>query len=246
MEELNPSSSEEPVSGNATFAFPLTSAQLRLWFLEELAPDATSYLVAWAVRIRGPLDSDALRFSLNDIVKRHEVFRTRFVATGGEPVQLVVPQSWLELPVVDFSYLRLVESEREARRLARDEAETPINLKEGPLLRGQLVRLAAQDHVLLLTTHHICFDGWSRSVLVRELAQLYSGYIKGQPIELPQLPIQYGDFAVWQQEHLSGSFVQSELGYWKDQLKDLPLSVTIPSDRPRDQRSPRGGSACRA
>ena len=233
MEELHPSSSEPPVNSSATFAFPLTSAQLRLWFLEELAPDETSYLIAWTVRIRGPLDPDALRFSLNDIVKRHEVFRTRFVVTGGEPVQLVIPEAWVALPEVDLSYLGLAEAEAEARQLTRLEAKTPISLQEGPLLRGQLVRLAAHDHVLLLTTHHICFDGWSRSVLVRELGQLYSGYIQGQPIELPELPIQYGDFAVWQQEHLSGAFLKSELGYWKEQLKDLPLSVTIPSDRPR-------------
>ena len=233
MEDLHTSSSEPPVNTNATFAFPLTSAQLRLWFLEELAPEETSYLIAWTVRIRGPLDADALRLSLNDIVKRHEVFRTRFVVTGGEPVQLVIPEAWVALPEVDLRYLGLAEAEAEARRLTGLEAETPISLQEGPLLRGQLVRLATQDHVLMLTTHHICFDGWSRSILVRELGQIYSGYIEDQPIELPELPIQYGDFAVWQQEHLSGAFLQAELGYWKEQLKDLPLSVAIPSDRPR-------------
>lgn len=233
MEELHPSSSEAPVNPNATFAFPLTSAQLRLWFLEELSPDETSYLIAWAVRIRGPLDATALRRSLNDIVQRHEVFRTRFIATGGEPVQLVIPKAQVPLTEVDLSSLGLAAAEEEARRLTRKEAETRMSLQNGPLLRGQLLRLTAQDHVLLLTTHHICFDGWSRSVLVRELGQLYDGYTRDNPIELPELPIQYGDFAVWQQEHLSGAFLEGELGYWREQLKALPLSVTIPSDRPR-------------
>ncbi len=222
-----------PVNPGASFAFPLTSAQLRLWFLDQLTPNETSYLIAWAIRIRGPLDAAALQFSLNEIFQRHEIFRTCYVSTGGEPVQLVTPEAGLPLPLVDLTHLDADSAELEARRLARDEAQTPISLKKGPMLRAQLLRLSTEDHVLLLTTHHICFDGWSRGVFLKELGFFYDSRISGQDAELPELPIQYGDFAVWQQEHFSGEYLAGELEYWKQQLKDLPTSVALPTDRPR-------------
>ena len=217
----------------ASFAFPLTSAQVRLWFLDQLTPDKTPYLIAWAIRIRGPLDAAALKFSLNDIVQRHEVFRTRYVATGGEPVQMVAPEAGVALPVTDLTNLDLDAAETEARRLAQIEAQTPIDLADGPMLRAQLIRLVTQDHVLLLTTHHICFDGWSRGILLSELGFFYENRVSERAAELPELPIQYGDFAVWQQEHFTGEYVAGQLAYWKQQLKDLPLSVTLPPDHAR-------------
>ena len=222
-----------PVNMSASYAFPLTSAQLRLWFLDQLAPNETSYLIPWALRIRGPLDAAALQFSLNEIYQRHEIFRTRYVANGDDPVQLVTPEAELPLPLVSLTQLDAGAAEAEALRLARVEAQTPIVLAEGPMLRAKLVRIAEQDHVLLLTTHHICFDGWSRGIFLRELGFYYQTSVSGKPAELPELPIQYGDFAVWQQEHFTGDYMAGQLGYWKEQLKDLPLSVALPSDRPR-------------
>ena len=233
MGTLQNSSTDQTVTPGATFAFPLTFAQLRLWFLDQLESEQTSYLIPWALRIRGALNAEALASSLNQLVERHEIFRTTFVATDGEPMQLVSPTLHIPMSRVDLSRLDLPAAEQEARRLAHVEAETPIHLHSGPLLRAQLLSLTLEDHVLLLTTHHIIFDGWSRSVLVRELGCFYESALSVQPAQLPDLPIQYADFAVWQREHLSGEHLDRQLSYWKQQLKDLPLSIELPTDRPR-------------
>jgi amino acid adenylation domain-containing protein len=221
--------------GNAgpTYAFPLTFAQRRLWFLDQLAPGETSYLIPWSVRVHGSLDAKALAYSLNQIVERHEVFRTTFIEVEGEPAQLVSPPTRVPVPVVDLSHLTLSAAEKEANRLARIEAETPIDLSTGPILRAKLLLLAPDDHVLLLTTHHIAFDGWSRSILVRELNVFYEAFLSGTPAQIPELPIQYADFAVWQEEHLRDENLDRQLDFWKHQLRDLPLSIEIPTDRPR-------------
>ena len=143
---------------------------------------------------------------LNEIVRRHEILRTTFSSVDGQPTQVVAPSVYIPLPVVDLS--EFTEREKEAQQLAAAEAQTPFDLKTGPLVRAQLLRLAAEDHILLLTMHHIMFDGWSRRILVRELATLYAAYTDGLPSSLPQLPANYAEYARWQREFLSGETLE--------------------------------------
>ncbi len=245
MDVVQNTSKNEEAMASATYAFPLTFAQLRLWFVEQLDPDQTSYLIPWALRIRGRLNPEALAYSLNRIVERHDIFRTTFVATEGEPMQLVSPSLHIPLPLTDLSHLDLPAAEGEALRLTREEAQTPINIKTGPILRAQLMRLASEDHLLLLTTHHIVFDGWSRSVLVRELGAFYQSFLAGQPPQLLELQIQYADFAVWQREHLSGDHLDRQLAYWKQQLQDMPVNLELPTDRLRPAVQTLNGASLR-
>ncbi len=233
MEPQHHSSIDYAGNPGATYAFPLTFAQRRLWFLDQLAPGQTSYLIPWAIRIRGLVDIESLASSLSQIAERHEVFRTTFIEIEGEPAQLVSPPTRIPVPVVDLSQLSLSDAEKEAKRLTRIEAETPIDLSTGPILRAKLLLLAPGDYVLLLTTHHIIFDGWSRSILVRELGIFYQAFRAGNSAQIPELPIQYADFAVWQQEHLRDEQLDRQLRFWKRQLQDLPLSIELPADRPR-------------
>ncbi|MDE3105744.1 MAG: amino acid adenylation domain-containing protein, partial [Acidobacteriota bacterium] len=216
-----------------TYRFPVSFAQLRLWFLDQLSPGSTSYLIPWALRIRGPLDATALAASLNGIVARHEIFRTHFEATEGEAVQVVHAAAHLELTRHDLSHLEPSAAEQQARQWMQREAETPMSLDSAPLLRASLLQLGTQDHVLLLTTHHIIFDGWSRSILVRELDAFYRAARQGVEAALPEMPIQYADFAIWQQQNLTGEYLSRQLDYWKQQLAGIPASLEIPTDRPR-------------
>ncbi|HEY0795432.1 MAG TPA: amino acid adenylation domain-containing protein [Acidisarcina sp.] len=232
MEVLEPNLNVQTVTVES-YAFPLTFAQTRLWFLDQLEPDQTSYLVAWALRIDGNLNSGGLEHSINQVVRRHEIFRTTFKMSGEEPVQVVASSLHVPLPVIDLSHLDLADREAEARRLAKAEADTPVSLSKGPLLRTQLLRLSANDHLLLLTTHHIVFDGWSRSILLRELSAAYESYVSGKPLNLPELAIQYGDFAAWQREHVSGENLARHFSYWEKQLQDSPEALELPTDRPR-------------
>src|ERR1700693_1496243 len=177
------------------YVSPLTFPQQRLWFLDQLEPHATPYLIPWSIRMNGTLNVDALRDSLNEIVKRHEILRTTFSAVDGQPTQVIAPSLYIPLPVVDLS--EFSEREKQAQQLASAEAQTPFDLKTGPLVRAQLLRLAAAEHILLLTLHHIIFDGWSRRILVRELATLYEAYCAGAPSPLSDVALQYADYAVW-------------------------------------------------
>ena len=156
------------------YVFPTTFAQQRLWFLEQLQPGSISYLVPWSLRISGKLNLPALEQSLNEIVRRHEVLRTTFSWKDGMPVQVIAGALSIPLPVLDLSFLEGPETQ--AENLAREEARKPLDLEKGPLVRAKLLRLAPEEHTLLLTMHHIVFDGWSRRVLVRELAALYEAF----------------------------------------------------------------------
>ncbi|HHH40712.1 MAG TPA: non-ribosomal peptide synthetase, partial [Chloroflexi bacterium] len=213
---------------------PLSFAQQRLWFLDRLQPDSALYNIPGTLRIRGPLDIPALEASLNEIVRRHEVLRTTFPARhDGQPVQIIAPSLHLPLPVVDLSPLPEPEREAEARRLASQEARRPFNLATGPLLRATLLLLDQDDFLVLFTMHHIVSDGWSVGVLIRELAALYHAFSLGRPSPLPELPIQYADFALWQRQWLQGETLQAQLAYWKRQLADAPPVLDLPTDRPR-------------
>ena len=212
---------------------PLSFAQQRLWFIDQFEPNSSFYNVPAALRLSGRLNQDALERSFGEIIKRHESFRTIFQAQNGRPVQIILPYSSYNLYQVDLSFLPEEEREREVKRLAGQEAHQPFDLARGPLFRITLLRLADQEHVLLLTMHHIISDGWSVIVLVHELATLYRSILSGESSTLPELPIQYADFAIWQREWLKGEELERQLSYWRDQLADAPSALELPTDRPR-------------
>ena len=220
-----------PDQSAAKYVFPATFAQQRLWFLEQLQPGSASYLIPWSLRITGNLNPEALRLSLNEIVHRHEILRTTFSWQDGAPVQVVSGELAVPLPVLDLS--SNAKREEEAQKLASEEARRPLDLEHGPLVRAQLLRLGAEDHILLLTMHHIIFDGWSRRILVRELAALYETFGAGQPSSLPEPKLQYGDYAVWQRKQFQGANLEKQLSYWRQQLAGAPASLDLPTDRPR-------------
>jgi acyl carrier protein len=213
--------------------FPLSFAQQRLWFLDQLDPGNTAYLIPSVQQLYGVLDSAALERSLEELVRRHEVLRTTFLVRADQPVQIIHPADTYRLPLVDLSGLEQEERVSEARQLAGKEARLSCDLTQGPLLRTRLLRLHSEEHVLLLTMHHIIADGWSNDVFYRELAALYRAFATGEPSPLPPLLIQYADFAVWQRQWLQGDVLTAHLDYWKTQLRDpLPI-LHLPTDRPR-------------
>ncbi|HEX5706031.1 MAG TPA: amino acid adenylation domain-containing protein [Pyrinomonadaceae bacterium] len=214
-------------------SFPLSFAQERLWFLDQLEPGNSAYNVPAALRLRGSLDVEALRRTLDEVVSRHEILRTTFAVVDGKPVQVVAPQAAPRLSVADLGHLPEAEREAESRRLASVEAQEPFDLARGPLLRTSLLRLGEDDHVLLFTLHHIVSDGWSMSILVSEVAQLYDAFARGAASPLRELPIQYADFAVWQRGHLKGAVLEEQLAYWRAQLAGAPPVLELPTDRPR-------------
>ncbi|HEX3128845.1 MAG TPA: amino acid adenylation domain-containing protein [Thermoanaerobaculia bacterium] len=207
---------------------PLSFAQERLWFFDRLQPGGSSYTIPAALRLRGWLDVDALARALAEIVRRHESLRTTFAERDGEGVQIVSAPFVPALPVID---LRMVPEE--ARRLLATEAGRPFDLSTGPLFRALLVRLGPDDQVVLLNMHHIVSDNWSMEVLVRECTLLYQTFAQGRPSPLPELPIQYPDFAVWQREHLRGEVLEAQLSYWREELAGAPALLELPTDRPR-------------
>ncbi len=210
---------------------PLSYAQQRLWFLDQLDPDSPAYNVPVAVRVKGRLDAAALARSLNEIVLRHESLRTGFSFSGGQPVQVSTPGLSLEMPLIDLT--AHPEGGQEALRLAREEARQPFDLRRPPLARARLIRLNAEEHVLLLTMHHIVSDGWSMGVLIREMAALYEAFAQGLPSPLAELPVQYADFAAWQREQLQGAPLERQLSYWRERLSDAPAQLELPTDRAR-------------
>jgi len=213
--------------------FPASFAQQRLWFLSQLEPDSTAYNMPIALRVRGALDVAALEQGLAEIVRRHAALRTTFEVREGQPMQFVAPRLSVTLPVVDLRELPEAERQATAQRLIVQEARRPFDLASGPLFRGSLLRLGQEEYILLLTMHHIISDGWSRSILFRELAIHYEAFSAGKPCRLPELPIQYTDFAVWQRQRLQGEVLAAVLAYWKEQLRGAHSALELPGDRPR-------------
>jgi amino acid adenylation domain-containing protein len=214
-------------------ALPLSFAQERLWFLSRLHPDSAFYNVPAIVRLAGAVDAAALERALGEIVRRHESLRTTFPEQGGQPRQAVAPFSGFALAVHDLSPLSDAEREAELERRARAEAARPFDLAAGPLFRAALVRLGEGDHALLLTMHHIVSDGWSLDVLFRELRALYGAFRRGEPSPLPDLPVQYADFAAWQRAQLRGEALERELAWWRERLDGAPALLELPTDHPR-------------
>ncbi|MFB2922784.1 amino acid adenylation domain-containing protein [Aerosakkonema sp. BLCC-F2] len=212
---------------------PLSFAQARLWFLDQLQPDSAFYNIPLALRLNGMLNIAALENSINEIIRRHEALRTNFTAVEGQPVQVIASTRNCQLQVVNLLHLPETDREIEAQQLALAEANRPFNLEREPLLRGTLLQLGETEYVLLLTMHHIISDGWSLGVFVKELTEFYTAFCCGKSPSLPELPIQYADFALWQRQWLTGERVEIELNYWQQQLLDAPALLELPTDRPR-------------
>ena len=212
---------------------PLSFAQQRLWFLDQLEPNSVSYSIPLLARLSGPLEVAAFEQSLLNLVRRHEALRTLFPAARGRPRQITLEEASVDLPIVDLRAIPPDAQDAEIRRRAEEEFQRPFDLARGPLLRLSLLQLAEQEHVLLLNVHHIIFDGWSGGILLRELSALYAAARAGAPSSLPELPLQYIDFAVWQRQWLEGERRDAQLAYWKQQLAGAPALLDLPTDRPR-------------
>jgi amino acid adenylation domain-containing protein len=213
---------------------PLSFAQQRLWVLDRIEPQNSLYNIPRAIRLKGNLNQRALADSLQEIVRRHESQRTTFkTAEDGQPAQIIADSLALAVPVVDLSAKPPEERESDAREIAAREARTPFDLERGPLLRTTLLKLAGDDHVLLLTMHHIVSDAWSAAVFMEELGALYDAYSNGQPSPVPELSLQYADYAVWQRAFLQGKVLENQLNYWREHLKGAPPLVELPTDRAR-------------
>ncbi|WP_340614285.1 amino acid adenylation domain-containing protein [Xenorhabdus thailandensis] len=214
---------------------PLSFAQQRLWFISQLDPAASqAYHLPVSLRLTGQLNYPVLKAALDRLIARHESLRTRFVLVAGQPRQHIDPADiGFALSCHDLRLLDPVLRTQRVAELADSEAQAPFDFAQGPLIRGQLLQLADDEHVLLLTLHHIITDGWSVGVLVQELVTFYRAALDGQPDPLPPLPIQYADYAVWQQEQLQGMAFTKQRDFWCTQLADAPALLTLPTDRPR-------------
>ncbi|HEY4426241.1 MAG TPA: condensation domain-containing protein, partial [Pyrinomonadaceae bacterium] len=211
---------------------PLSFAQQRLWFLHQLEPASAAYNCPAAVRFVGTLNLAALVQSFNEVVRRHEVLRTGFSAHDGNPAPVIASSLEVPLPLVDLSGLPAARVEAELERLSRLEAQRGFDLSHDALLRTTALRVSADDHVVVVTMHHIISDGWSTGVLVKEVAALYEAYRKGSAAALAPLAVQYADYAHWEREWLQGAVLDEQLEYWKQQLAEVPV-LELPTDRPR-------------
>ncbi|MCP4659019.1 MAG: non-ribosomal peptide synthetase, partial [bacterium] len=212
---------------------PLSFAQQRLWFLDQLEPGSPIYNLPTAVRLDGRLDPAAMERSFQEIMRRHEVLRTTYASAEGEAVQVVNPAPAVTAPVVDLRGLKAPRRGLESRRLNREESRRPFDLERDPMLRVTLLQLGEEEFVLLLTLHHIASDAWSTDILIREFGALYRSHAAASPADLPELPIQYADFAAWQRRQLRGEALEEQLSYWRRQLAGIPADPELPVDRPR-------------
>jgi amino acid adenylation domain-containing protein len=230
--QTSPQTAPPLVAIEAEGAVPLSYAQERLWFIDQMEPASSAYNIAFGMRFTGRLNKEAMNRSLNEIVRRHEVLRTTFPAEDGKAVQAIADELKLALEEVDLSQLNQEAREQAAREQARIEAEAPFDLARGPLLRVKLLRMGEEDHVALATMHHMVSDGWSIGIMVREFSRLYEAYVQGEGSPLEELKIQYSDFAVWQRAWLQGEVLEEQLGYWKDQLAGIEV-LNLPTDHAR-------------
>src|SRR6266403_269243 len=222
--------------------FPLSSAQQRLWLMDQFNPGSSAYNLPTTLVFETGLDISSLARAFNELLKRHEILRTQFSTVDGQPVQVISPTAQINLPIVDLSGLLPAHWDEAARRLVQEEGQRPFDLSRGPLLRITLLKLTSQSYVMLLTMHHIITDGWSMTILHREIHALYSAYCKGEPSPLAELAIQYADFAVWQREQLSSPELKTELDYWRKQLAGI-TTLELPTDRPRPPIQTHRGSS---
>src|SRR5215467_7408855 len=222
---------------------PLSIAQQRIWVLEQLQPGSVFYNMCTPVQFLGPLNIAVLEASLTEVFRRHEALRTVFPIIDGQAVQLVTPAQPVRLPVTDLSHLPVDEQETETFRLINVLTQEPFDLERGPMWRARLLALGPEEHVVVLVIHHLVFDGWSRGVLTREVGLLYNAYLKGESSPLPELPMQYGAYARWQRQLLSGEMLDQQMQYWQEQLGgELPV-LELPADHPRPPVRTRHGAS---
>jgi hypothetical protein len=216
---------------------PLSFAQQRMWFFEQLSSGTSAFNIALGVRLKGELNVAALEQTLGEIMRRHEGLRTIFPARDDQPVQIIQPSTKFRLPLVDLSQLTEDERELQAVRLAQEETLRTFDLARGPLVRPTLLRMGDGHHIVICTMHHIIGDGQSFEVVIAEMSQIYSALIQGQPSPLADLSVQYVDYAAWQRQWLQGEVLEKRLAYWRKQLQDAPQRLTLPqrSTRPKVQ-----------
>ena len=214
---------------------PLSFGQQRLWFLNQLNPNSFAYNGTSALLMQGTLKVKVLEDSVNEIVRRHEVLRTYFAAIKGQAIQKIIPVLKISLPIVDLQNLPEIERQAQVQRLTTADAQQPFNFTEAPLFRLTLLRLETTEHILLITMHHIIFDAWSAGIFIQELSTIYKAFSTGEPTPLTELPIQYADFAAWQQQSLKQEILDSQLTYWKQHLEGAKTVLELPTDKPRSQ-----------
>ncbi len=225
---------------------PLSFPQERIWFLHKLEPASVAYHVPRALAVHGALDVGRLARVFTEIVRRHEILRTTFEERGAGPVQIVHPPWSFPVPLIDLQAVPAARRAAWVARLLLDEGRTPFDLGCGPLIRVKVLRLAAAEHVLVTTEHHLVHDGWTQGVLIRDFLALYAAFARGAASPLPALPVQYADFAVWQRRWLQGALLERQLAFWQGELAGAPALSGVPPDRPRPQRrSAEGGLVTR-
>ncbi len=214
-------------------ALPLSFAQERLWFLEQLQVTGAAYNMPVALRLEGAVNAGALTGAFTELVRRHEGLRTRFELRDGQPVQCVDAPGVFGIEAEDLSHWSVQQRQQQLQRVVQEKALEKFDLSRDRLLRVSLLKLSEQEHVLLVTMHHIISDGWSLGILIRELNALYAAYAEGRPSPLPEPTLQYADYALWQRQWLQGEVLDRQLAYWKEQLRDIPAALELPTDRPR-------------
>jgi hypothetical protein len=212
---------------------PLSYSQQRMWFFEQLSSGTSAFNIALGVRLKGRLNQAALEQTFSEIMRRHENLRSVFPAVNDGPVQVIQPPPRFQLPLIDLSRLRESEREAQAARLAQEETLRKFDLARGPLVRPQLLRLTAEEQIVICTMHHIIGDGQSFEVVIAEMSQIYTALSQGQPSPLPELSVQYVDYAAWQQQWLQGEELEKRLAYWRQQLADAPERMSLPQRRAR-------------
>lgn len=237
---VRPMARSDPQPSNTTIArvdrdrqIPLSFAQQRLWFLDQFDPNSAVYNIVLPVHLAGTVDAAMLEGALNDLIARHETLRTTFSTVDGDPVQVIAPSLKIKIPVHDLRKMPEKSRKIELQRLITKQAQMPFDLKNGPVLRGELICLSNNETLLLMIIHHIAADGWSMEIVARELLELYDARRHRRPSSLPDLPIQYADFACWQRRYLSGPLLQRDTTYWKEKLRGMPPLLELPADRPR-------------
>jgi acyl carrier protein len=233
LRQVEPMSIPKLSPASRDIDLPLSFAQRRLWLLDQLETNRNLYNLSGGLRFRGPLNFIAIEQALAEVFRRHEVLSTRFVTRDGQPRQLIAVTGPVFLPIVDLSRVDETRRVSTVQKLSVEEARRPFDLTRGPLLRAGLIKLSEEDHIGLFTMHHIVSDAWSMSLLLHELTRLYTAFNRGETSPLPELKIQYHDFAVWQQTYLTGELLAEQVNYWKRQLADAPVLLNLPLDRPR-------------
>lgn len=240
MREMNLSNAIMPTKRGERI--PLSYAQQRLWFLAQMEGVSEAYHIAFGVRLKGSLDKAALRRALERIVARHEVLRTTFIQIDGEPVQRIAPAENSTFSLFEVDLRQHKDGKQESERLVAEEITTKFDLGTGPLIRGLLIQLDKAEHVLLITMHHIVSDGWSMGILIHELNVLYCAFQHGEKDPLPELELQYADYAVWQRKWIAGDILQQQGQYWKTTLAGPPEVLELPTDHVRPAHQDYRGS----